>query len=118
MCPKGLIAISRFTLETLGHPEAFHLLFDRVNNTIGLKPTRLALRDAYPTARRGTHGARTVKAFRLCQQFGIRLNETVRFIDPQIDHDGILNLDLRKVVSATRAKPKPSSTSDWQRIAS
>jgi hypothetical protein len=105
MSPKGEIAINRFTLEVMDSPEAFHLLFDRLNHTIGLKPTKKAVRDAYPTSARGRHGARLVRAFRLCQECGIRLPETVRFLAPEIDQDGILNLDLRKVRPVKKGTP-------------
>lgn len=102
MCPKGIIAISRFTLETLGDPEAFFLLFDKLNHTIGLQPTRKTEKDAYPTARRGTRGAKTVRAFRLCQVCGVRLPQTIRFTAPEIDHDGVLILDLRSAIPAAK----------------
>jgi hypothetical protein len=105
MDPEGIIALNRFTLEMLESPEAFFLFFDRINHTIGLQPTKKGVRDAYPTAKRGRHGARTVRAFRLCQEKNIRLPATVRFIDPQIDEDGILNLDLRKVRSVKKGVP-------------
>ncbi|MFN0280165.1 MAG: hypothetical protein ACKVRN_16430 [Pyrinomonadaceae bacterium] len=105
MSPDGVIVLGRFTLEMLGDAEAFHLLFDRLNHTIGLKPTKKDVRDAYPTAKRGRYGARLIRAFRLCQECNIRLPATVRFADPRIDEDGILNLDLRKVRPVKRGVP-------------
>ena len=105
MNPEGVIVLGRFTLEMLDSPDAFHLFFDRLNHTIGLKPTKKGVRDAYPTAARGRHGARLVRAFRLCQECRIRLPATIRFVDPEIDQDGILNLDLRKVRPVKKGVP-------------
>ena len=106
MNPRGEITLTKFVLDMLDAPEAFHLFFDRVNQTIGLKPTRRAMANAYPICPRGSHGGALVRAYRLCQQFGIRLNERVRFLDPRIDEDGILNLDLRKVTRSTQGRQK------------
>lgn len=46
MNPKGSIVMSRFTYERMGEPKAFVLLFDTVNNRIGLKPAVLSTRNA------------------------------------------------------------------------
>ena len=37
---KGVIVINRAAHERLGSPDAFLVLYDAPNNTIGLKPTR------------------------------------------------------------------------------
>ena len=66
---KGEIAMSRITYERLDEPKAFILLFDTVNNRIGLKPAALSTRNAYPVAKQGRHGGRIVRAFRLMQEF-------------------------------------------------
>jgi hypothetical protein len=109
MNPNGDISMTRFALDLLDTPEAFHLFFDKINHTIGLQPTRLVMKNAYPVGKRGTRGGCVVRAFRLCQKFGIRLAETIRFTDPQIDEDGILNLDLRKVTRVTQGRKKKGS---------
>jgi len=106
MCPKGIIALTRFTMETLGSPDAFFLLFDELNHTIGLQPTHKGVTDAYPTAARGSRGARMVRAHRLCLECNIRLAESIRFTAPEIDKDGILNLDLRKAIPTRKANRK------------
>ncbi len=104
MNPEGVLHISRNTYEMLGEPEALHLLFDNLNNTIGLQPTRLAIKDAYPIKNKNSNHGKIIRGFAFAQQFGIRLTETVRFTGAEIDEDGILVLDLRNAVSA--AKPK------------
>jgi len=105
MNPKGEIMISRFTYEMMQSPEAFVLLYDRTNNTIGLRPARMrVVRNAFPTRGRGRHGGRVVRAYRLCCEFGITVPETIRFTDPAIDSDGVLLLDLRTARPASRKR--------------
>ena len=101
MNKRGFIVFSRKTYERVGEPKAFHLLFDAVNNRIGLKPTTLGIRNAYPVAKNGKHGGRIVRAWRLMEECGIDLPGTIRFEDADVDQDGILVLDLRtaKVMS-------------------
>lgn len=55
---KGTIVMNREAHEWMGSPGAFNLLFDSANNTIGLKPTSAALRNAYPALISGRHGGR------------------------------------------------------------
>ena len=43
MNTRGHIVFSRKTYERLGEPKAFILMFDEVNNRIGLKPLRREL---------------------------------------------------------------------------
>ena len=43
---KGEIVLSGPTWQKMGEPKAVHLLFDTVNNRIGLKPTVPALANA------------------------------------------------------------------------
>jgi hypothetical protein len=95
MNPKGEIAMSRITYETFGSPEAVLLLFDRTNRRIGLKPTRKAMRNAYPVLVSGRCGGRKVHAFRLIREYSIDRPATVKFPEAEIDDDGILRLDLR-----------------------
>src|SRR5437899_7250036 len=85
MNPKGVFHISRTTFEMLGEPDAVHLLFDKLNNTIGLKPTRRVMKDAYPIKNKNSNHGKIIRGFGFAQEFGIRLNETVRFCEAEID---------------------------------
>ena len=49
MNSKGTIVMNRAAYERMDSPAAFLLLYDAPNNTIGLKPTGLKMRNAYPT---------------------------------------------------------------------
>src|SRR5437868_6903163 len=105
MNSKGVIHISRRTYQRLGEPEAFNLLYDRMNSTIGMQPVGKNRPNAYPAIRKGPRDAGfIVRAFGFAKEFQIELNETVRFNAAEIDEDGVLVLDLRKIRSA--AKPK------------
>ena len=107
---KGDIAMSRMTYEKLGGSAAFHLLFDGANNRIGLKPTSLSMKNAYPVGKQGRHGGRVVRAYRLMVEFSIDLPETIRFYDAEIDQDGILILDLRSAKVSPKALGQRSRT--------
>ena len=102
---KGEIALNGVALKRLGGAEAFHVLFDRVNSRIGLRPTNPAMKNAYPARKYGRRGARMVRAYRLLTEFGIELPDTMEFKDAEIDADGQLILDLR----TARISPKAHS---------
>ena len=95
LSPKGYFSINRMTFQRLGEPQAVHLLYDDINNRIGLKPCASVSRNAYPLVRRSSAGRRTISGYRVLVEHGIRLPATVRFYDAEIDQDGILILDLR-----------------------
>ena len=92
---KGEIVLSGPTWQKMGEPKAVHLLFDTVNNRIGLKPTVPALANAVRVGIRGKCGGRVVRAYPLMQEFRIHIPETLRFYDADIGDDGVLILDLR-----------------------
>ena len=100
---KGQIAFNRVTHERMGSPEAVNILYDRVNNRIGLKPTSRAMRNAYPLIRWSNCGGRMVRALRVMTEFGIELPATVEFREVEIDQDGILILDLRLTRASARS---------------
>jgi len=104
MNPKGVIAMSRVTYDRMGAPKAFQVLFDTVNNRIGLKPAALTARNAYPVRVHSARGGKRLNVHRLTQEFTISLPQTVRFYDADTDEDGILILDLRTARISPRAE--------------
>ena len=103
--PGGDIIISRATHEVMGSPDSYVLLYDRERDTIGLRPARLAVeKNAYKAIDRGPYGGKRINGYRMCRQFGIDLNVTVRFHHCQIDNSGVLVLDLRDTVSAKKGR--------------
>lgn len=105
---KGWIVMNKAAYERIGSPDAFHLLFDNANNSIGLKPTHKAMRYAYPAHVSGKHGGRRVNAYRLLTEHCIHFEQTLEFPDALIDEDGILTLNLRTAVVSKRALNHPS----------
>ena len=95
MNPQGWIALSRVTYERMGSPKAFVVLFDPVNNRIGLKPAALTTRNAFPVRCLQPPRAKVIRAGRLIKDYRIDLPATVKFDDADTDQDGILLLDLR-----------------------
>ena len=102
MNPEGHIALNGATHQMLGEPAAYLLLYDRVNNRIGLKPAAKAARNAYPVLRRNRTSA-VVFAHRLLREQRIILPQTLQFDTAAIDEDGILVLDLRTATISCRA---------------
>jgi hypothetical protein len=92
---RGHISWNRFTHDRLGRPEAVKLLFDAANSRIGLQPVHPTTKNAYPVGPQGSHGGRVIRAYRLLNEHDIRLSEAVEFVNPTIDPEGILVLDLR-----------------------
>jgi hypothetical protein len=105
---KGTIVINRAAHEKLGSAEAFALLYDAANHTIGLKPTRPNKPTAFPAARSGRHGGRKISAYQLFVECGIVVKETLEFPDAEIDSDGILLLNLRNARVSNRAINHPA----------
>ncbi|MGI8812352.1 MAG: hypothetical protein ACR2IH_07455 [Pyrinomonadaceae bacterium] len=103
--PEGHIRLSRVTHEALGSPDSYQLLYDRERDVIGLRPARLAMeKNAYKAIDRGPYGGKRLNGYRLCREFGIDTNETVRFHHCQIDNSGVLILDLRDTCPAKKGK--------------
>lgn len=92
---RGYIVFNRTAHKRMGEPQAVLVLFDRVNNRIGLRAANPGLRNAYPIAKYGRHGGRLVRAYRLLAAHAIDLPDTVEFPDARIDEDEVLILDLR-----------------------
>jgi hypothetical protein len=111
---KGHIVMTKHTYHRLFEAKAFVLLFDSVNNRIGLKPAALSMRNAYKVGPHGKYGGKIIFAYRLTQEFGIDIRETIEFTDPEIDHDGILVLDLRTARVSNRIWTKQRHE-EWKR---
>ena len=102
---RGSLVISRITHERLGEPAGYIIMFDRFNKRLALKPGKPGEGHVYPARVQGRRGAKIIRAFRLITEFGIRPPDTIEFLDPKIDLDGKLILDLRNI----RVSPKAHS---------
>lgn len=107
---KGQIVMNRWAYEAMGSPAAFHLLYDKANNRIGLKPTSPTMKNAYPALVSNRCGAKMVRAHRLLREHRITLPHTIQFTEAEIDDDGILILDLRTAQHSNRAKSRRTNS--------
>lgn len=104
---KGGIAMSRRTYERFGSPKAVLVLFDEVNNRIGLKPAAPGTRNAHPVNVANTKtGSKIVRCYRLIVEARIDLPATVEFPDADITAERLLTLDLRTARPSARAKAR------------
>lgn len=102
---KGTIALSATTHVRLGAPDAYRKKMDPMNERLALEPAKFGEANAYPARVQGRRGAKVVRAFRILTEWGIRPSDTIEFIQPKIDADGKLLLELRNI----RISPKAHS---------
>ena len=105
MNKKGGIVLSGVTHERMGSPEAYCIDHDRFTHRLRLEPAELGANDAYPARRQGRGNGKIIRAYRLITYFGIRPPDTIEFLEPKIDLDGNLVVNLRNI----RISPKAHS---------
>lgn len=95
----GHIFLNRRALEAIGEPDAVTLMFDRRRNIIGVMPSALHRPQSFPLKRKDkrTSLGRMVYANNFFRHYSIRPTETFAFLDPKVNKDGILMLDLSDV---------------------
>ncbi|CAN5619146.1 hypothetical protein BH10ACI3_BH10ACI3_08050 [soil metagenome] len=104
MNPIGKIALSHTTHERIGSPAAVLIMYDPMRSLLALRPAALQDQNAYPLRKYGTCRGRIIRAYRLLTEFGIKPTETIEFIEPKIDNDGQLILNLREIRVSRRAE--------------
>ncbi len=90
---RGVFQFNRKAYEHIGSPKAVVLFFEKATSMIGISEAHPQLREAFPVKTDGV-------CFRLhgrpfCRHFGIEIDGTEAFADPDLDNDGILQLSLR-----------------------
>lgn len=108
---RNVILLNGNVHERLGCPEAVLLLFDKVNSVIGLNPVSPSRANAFPIRAKGRGRHRLIWAAPFCKHFGIKVDGTTVFLDPEIDEDGVLRLNLR----ATTPTNRPSRNNRHQK---
>ena len=103
MNKKGWISISKFTHEKLGEPEQALLLYDRTTNTIGVNPAGRNTPEAFRLTKKWS-GGRVIYGLRLVQEFRIKIPCGIRFMNPEIDEESILILDLNDTRPTQKGK--------------
>lgn len=100
---RCVILLNKKVHADIGSPEFASLLYDRDNQTIGILPASNPARRPFPI-KKYRKGAHLIYAKPFCRHYDIIPPSHVRFLDPRIDHDGILCLDLNAVAPVTPKK--------------
>jgi len=99
MQKRGNLSLSNSAYTALGSPKAVHLMYDREERIVGLKPADPDDPDAYPprssAGSRGT-GSMIVTAGAFAHHYGIDVSIPRRY-DATVE-DGILTFDLKKPI--------------------
>jgi hypothetical protein len=90
--------------QALGEPEAVEMYFDEVSKRIGFKKCDPTLPNAFHLVKRDRSRFHQISAATFCNRFGIRAHHRVTFEGAYVNAEGILVVDLKKTVIATRAK--------------
>ena len=111
---KNIFCLNAKVFEMLGEPEAVVLMFDKKEKVIGLKPARLNTTGTFrvqPLSTSQTH--KIIRAAPFCRAFNIRMDCTSAFLQPRIDDDGVLLLDLRAMVPARAHRARKLTGREW-----
>lgn len=103
LTPRGVFTLNKRTWTEMDEPEAVIILFDPVNNRIGLKPTTPSTRNAYRIGHFNRNHSKRIRAARLIAEYRLDLPETLEFRNVTTDENGILILDLRTAKISARA---------------
>ena len=99
---RNVILLNGNIHEKFGSPEAVTLLFDKVNSIIGINPASPRVANAFPVKQKTRGRDRLIRATPFCKHHGIMVDCTTAFLNPEIDEDGVLRLDLNATTPATR----------------
>lgn len=100
---QNVISFNSKCHQLMGKPDAVRLAFSREQQTIAIVPCRPRFNEAFPVLKKNANGWR-INAAPFCRHFRIDIDTTLRFLDPDIRHEGALHLDLRKVVSVAQVR--------------
>jgi len=92
--PKGVILLNKIAYGSFGEPAAVHLLYDRSNGTIGLRPCDPALPNAFPVKGKNKECNFLIYGKPFLIHYGVTIDRLVQFNGIETDREGILILDL------------------------
>lgn len=110
---KGVMFVNGNAYQKLGKPEAVVLLFDRKEKIIGLNPAPTSVKGAFRLKDHSKGRHRIINAAPFCRKFGIRIDATSAFVQPRLDSDGILLLDLKSIVPARARRVRKLTGKEW-----
>lgn len=107
LSPRNVILLNGNVFERLGSPEAVVMLFDKVNSVIGINPVPPSRTNAFRLATKTRGRNRLIRVTPFCKHYGITVDRTTAFLNPEVDGDGVLRLDLKEtIVVDRRRRPK------------
>lgn len=95
---KGALILNQKAFQDLGRPMAVELMFDRTYGVIGVKKTRPDAHNAFPVKKASKGNAYRINANPFCLFFDLRVEKTTLFLDPFINPDDVLELNLAKTM--------------------
>ena len=104
---RGVILMNHNLYDMFGSPEAAYLLYDEEQKLIGIQPTSSGNQFSFPIRSKPGATHHTINAQAFCRAFRIEPPRTVYFIEPDLDHEGILVLDLNRAGEVTTWTRKP-----------
>ena len=107
---RGQFNINKRAYNMLGSPQAVVLYFDKASSVIGLSPAPPKLTEAFPVNEKD--GYFTVNGISFARHYGIHIDTTEAFLDPELDEKGILHLDLRRTRTVFGGKRKKNKVSN------
>ena len=117
---NGQIHIGRHAHLDLGRPQAVTLYYEPREAKIALQPTDPRTPGSVPLIAK-TFGAYYIPAKQFCREDRIGIAGTEAFVKPDINHNGILILDLNETLRVSRGrnpgngwKPDPRDGSDQE----
>lgn len=98
----GKIFLNAKAHGMMGRPGAVFLYFNRQKDMIVLEPSQVGSSSIAFTLMDGQHGGRVIWANPFCKHFGIKVEGTQRFVDPETDAAGRMYLKLYETVNVAR----------------
>ena len=97
---KKVFVLNPKAYQALGSPDAVKLFFDEGRKIIGMRAATTEQPNAF-TLKRCAGRHQMIYAATFCTHFGIRVEGTVKFLNPEMDGD-MLTLEITKTVNVTR----------------
>lgn len=104
---RGIILMNHNLWDMFGSPEAAYLLYDEEQRLIGVQPTSVGNQFSFLIKSKLGMTARMINAQAFCRTFRIEPPRTIYFLEPDLDHEGILVLDLNRAGEVTTWKRRP-----------
>ena len=100
---NGQIHLGRHAHTDLGRPKAVTLYFEPGLNKIAIEPADARDQGSVPLIAK-TFGAYYIPAAQFVRQNRIHIAGTESFIKPEINHNGVMILDLKETVRVCRGR--------------